>query len=242
MNNLPLIGDNRTGIARAPERTEEMVRGNDEFAPTGRVDDRSISDVRQSYSKEGVTLGTLPPPASVKQVGKTAIGVLKKGSPNLFVDKLGERLAFERTGTRLYQALISKFEAFGSFEGGPTANDLANIMAEEMRHFLMLQRAIEKVGADPTAVTPSAEVQSTASLGLPAVLVDPRTNLMQSLEAILVAELVDNECWDALVELAEKAGEEELVRDFTQAQLEEREHLRKVRTWIAAGQGRPGAI
>ena len=36
------------------------------------------------------------------------------------MDKIGERLAFERTGTRLYEALVSKHEAFGSFPGGPS--------------------------------------------------------------------------------------------------------------------------
>ena len=35
-------------------------------------------------------------------------------SPDL-MDKLGQHLAFERTGTRLSEALISKLEAYGSF-------------------------------------------------------------------------------------------------------------------------------
>jgi rubrerythrin len=238
MNNTqPTIGDNRTGIARAPERTEEMVRGNDEFAPTARMDDRPIAEVRQEYAKEGEPLGTLPPPASAKQLGKTAVAALKKGSPNLFMDKLGERAAFERSGVRLYQALISKHEA-GSFDGGPTRADLLQIMEEELQHYLLVKEAIERLGGDPTAMTPSADVHATASEGLRAVLVDPRTNLLQSLEVIMIAELADNECWDGLIELARKAGEEELVRAFTTARDHEREHLLKVRSWLAAGQGR----
>jgi ferritin-like metal-binding protein YciE len=68
--------------------------------------------------------------------------------------------------------------------------------------------------------------------------VDPRTTLLQSLEAILIAELADNACWEALIALAQQAGEDTLVQPFEQALVTEQEHLMKVRTWLAAGQGR----
>ena len=69
----------------------------------------------------------------------------------------------------------------------------------------MLQAAIEQLGGDPTAVTPSANLQATAAHGIQKVVVDPRTTLLQ-LEAALVAELTDNACWEALIELAQEAG------------------------------------
>jgi hypothetical protein len=154
------------------------------------------------------------------------------------MDKLGERLAFERTGTRLYDALISKHEAFGSFTGGPSKADLAHIREQEFQHFTMLQAAIEQLGGDPTAVTPAANLSTTASQGIPQVIVDPRTTLLQSLEAVLIAELADHACWETLVELAQQAGEKNLGQQFAQARATEQEHLHKVRTWLAAGQGR----
>jgi hypothetical protein len=58
---------------------------------------------------------------------------------------------------------------------------------------------------------------------------------------MLVAELTDHECWDALTELAAGAGERELTARFEQACETEWEHLEKVRAWIAAGQGRRDA-
>jgi hypothetical protein len=70
------------------------------------------------------------------------------------------------------------------------------------------------------------------------VLSDPRTNLLQSLEAVLVAELSDNDCWVALEELARHAGQDDLARMCVEAIGHEREHLHDVRTWLAAGQGR----
>jgi hypothetical protein len=72
------------------------------------------------------------------------------------------------------------------------------------------------------------------------VVVDPRTTLLQSLEAVLIAELSDNACWEALVELAQQAGEDDLEQQFAQAHTTEQEHLRKVQAWLAAGQGRSG--
>jgi rubrerythrin len=154
------------------------------------------------------------------------------------VDKLGERLAFERAGTRLYEALISKYDAFGSFSGGPSRDDLEHVRQEEYRHFTLLQSAIEQLGGDPTAVTPSANLQTTAAHGIHQVIVDPRTTLLQSLEAALIVELADNACWEALIELAQEASQDTLVQQFQEALKHEQDHLEKVHAWVAAGQGR----
>jgi hypothetical protein len=74
------------------------------------------------------------------------------------------------------------------------------------------------------------------------VIVDPRTTLLQSLEAILIAELADNACWEALMALAQEAGEDTLMTQCEQALLTEQEHLAKVQSWLAAGQGRSSTM
>jgi hypothetical protein len=134
--------------------------------------------------------------------------------------------------------LLGKFERTGSFDGGPTTQELAVILKDEYEHFRMLQNVIVQMSGDPTAVTPSADLAAVASQGVAALVVDPRTTPLQCLEAIMIAELVDNECWESLVQLAELAGETELVEKFTDALEDERTHLDQVRLWIAAGQGR----
>jgi len=229
-----LTGKNKTGVARAKDRCEEMLRSNQEFAPAPSSDDTLISEVRQAYAAEGELIGTLPPPASMQQLGKTAAAVLKAERPTIFVDKLAARLAFERSGVRIYQALLSKFDAANGSTGGATRVALEQILAEELAHFVMLEQAIEHLGADPTAMTPAADIESTASGGLLALLVDARTTFPQGLDAILILELTDNEMWDVLVELADEHGEAELATQFRRAREEEREHLIKVRGWIAA--------
>lgn len=208
------------------------------FPPTSQGSAQDIAQVRIAYAKEAGPLGSVPQPAGLKNKVQTAVKAVVGEQPTLFMDKLGERLAFERSGTRLYETLLAKHSAFGSFSGGPTAGDLKRVLNEEYSHFQLLQSIIEQFGGDPTAVTPAADIQGTMSQGIRMVIVDPRTTLLQSLEAILVAELADFTCWETLVELAQQAGEDDLVQSFKQAHMTEQEHLQKVRTWVAAGQGR----
>jgi rubrerythrin len=151
----------------------------------------------------------------------------------LLLDKLGERLAFERTGTRLYETLLEKVEA-GGFEGGPSRADLEHIRDEEAAHFHLLHAKLVELDGDPTAVTPSADLAAVASMGVVAVVSDARTSLAESLEAILVAELADRDGWARLIELAEQSGQDELARAGREAERVEEEHLAKVRGWLAA--------
>jgi rubrerythrin len=240
MNQHATIGTNRTGIAAAPERSREMLTGMDEFPPTSQGSAADVAQVRMAYAQAAEPPGSVPPPASVKGTVHTAVKAVMGEKAMLFMDKLGERLAFERSGTRLYEALVSKHDAFGSFTGGPSRDDLEHVRQEEYRHFTMLQSVIEELGGDPTAVTPSANLHATAAHGINQVIVDPRTTLLQSLEAILTAELADNACWEALIELAQGAGEDKLATEFQEALRHEQDHLAKVQTWLAAGQGRAG--
>jgi rubrerythrin len=162
--------------------------------------------------------------------------------PTQFLDKLGERLAFERTGVRLYSALLSKYDAFGGFDGGPRRAKIEAIMLEEYGHVGLLVEAIRKLGGDPTVMTPSADLHANLSKGILEVMVDPRTNLVQCLEAILLAELADNECWSSLSVLAQQQGDEDMASVFVSARESEAEHLSCVRLWLASAQKRPAPV
>jgi rubrerythrin len=238
MEQSPQQGTNRTGIAVAARLGEEMITATREFPPSSPGSALAIAEVRIAYAREGEPLGETAPPSGLMDKAKAVVTAATGGQPTLLMDKLGERLAFERTGARLYETLLSKHQAYGAFSGGPSAGDVLHILHEEYAHADLLERAIKDLGGDPTAVTPSANLAANVSAGLPQVLADPRTNLLQSLEAIVVAELADNECWTALAQLAEQAGEDELVQRCQEAIAHERDHLRKVRAWVAAGQGR----
>jgi ferritin-like protein len=102
---------------------------------------------------------------------------------------------------------------------------------EEHTHFALLGAAIQSLGGDPTAQTPSADVTGVEGMGLMQVLTDPKTTVAQALHAILVAEMTDNAGWEELMELTAQTGNDELLERFGKAHDEEIEHLEKVRAW-----------
>lgn len=211
------LGINRSGMAVARNAGEQMLE-NIELTRPPRGDETSLAKVRIQYAEQADPVGSLPEP--------------KVGANALLMDKLGERLAFERAGTRLYDALMAKCKA--SANGGIPEAELKHIRDEEAMHFALVGAAIQSLGGDPTAQTPSADVAGVAGSGLMQVLSDPKTTVAQALHAILIAELADGAAWDELIELTEEAGNEDLVQRFSKARDNEAEHLSKVRGWYKA--------
>ena len=228
MEQLAKFGPNKTGAATAPERAREMQEGKTFIAePSDLIPDLAEDVIAQAA--EGLPIGHVPAPTrEVEDEDRMA----------LFVDKLGERMAFERTGARLYEAVLIKLQAYGGYEGGPDVDDLERIREEELTHFQALVEIILQLGGDPTAVTPSADVAGQLALGVCSVINDPRTTLVQSLEAMLVAELTDNECWNTLIEICRDLGRDNLAAVLLPFSREEEGHLEQVRRWLAAAQMR----
>lgn len=227
-------GKNRTGIQTSPLDERELERAAAAHPPTSAADAAELRRVRLEAAQASEPVGTMPPPATLKGVAKSAISLLKGKSPTLFLNKLGERLAFERGGVRLYAAVIDKLPAFGSVAGAPTAAELRVIQAEELRHVDVVRRAVEALGGDPTAMTPAADLGGVAATGLFQVACDPRAQLADSLQALLVAELADNDGWTLLLELARGLGQAEMVTEFMRCADAERIHLARVRGWLTA--------
>jgi rubrerythrin len=220
-------GMNRTGISGSSS-AEEMVKGARQLTrASGSADE--LAQNRMSYLRESHGTGSIPLPVTMKGKEKAAAEMLKGKDSRLLMDKLGERLAFERSGVRLYEALISKHQA--EDPAFPLA-ELERIRDEELRHFHLLEETIERLGGDPSAMTPAANRVGIASMGLQKVLTDPGIGFVDSLEAILVAELADNDAWSLLILLTEEAGLEEVAASFQEALEKEEEHLEIVRSWL----------
>jgi len=212
------VGMNHSGMLAAEDGGEKMLE-NIELTRPPRGDERDLAKLRLDHAKDADPVGTLPEPQP-------------EGIARVLMDKLGERLAFERSGARLYDALMVKCAADKS--SGVPAKELRQIRDEEITHFALIGAAIEALGGDPTAQTPSADVAGVEGMGLMQVLNDPKTTVAQGLHAILVAEMVDNAAWEELIELTSQAGNEDLVARFTKARDEEQEHLEKVQAWYKA--------
>src|SRR5688572_20894243 len=96
----------------------------------------------------------------------------------------------------------------------------------------MLDECIADVGGDPTMVIPSGDIGATISAGILKVVIDPRTTVPQCLEALLAAELIDNDCWGVLIAMMKQQGMPDEATELEEALIEEQEHLAKVRNWI----------
>jgi rubrerythrin len=224
------VGMNRTGIQMSPIDSKAM-QDVDPAMAGDQGDESALAELRNAYILDADSLGSVPLPGTISGAVNMGVSMLKGDSPQILLDKLGERLAFERTGTRLYDALITKCEAMLEGDISMTIEDLEQIRADEARHFLLISDAIESLGGDPTSQTPSADLAGVESMGLVQVLNDPRTSIAQSLHAIVTAELSDKAGWETLVALADEHELSDMVNDFTAALNEEREHLALVQTW-----------
>jgi hypothetical protein len=234
MSSQAHIGMNRTGLQTSPIHSKQLLEAETALHPeyTGTAAD--FADIKVQSITEADPLGSVPPPVSVKGVVKTGAKLLTGVRPQLFLDKLAERAAFERGGTRLYDALILKYQSSDDVPSSISLGDLAHIRADELAHYQLVAEAVRQLGGDPTAQTPSADVVGVQTMGLMQVLNDPRTTFADGLNAMLTAELTDVDAWDLLARLADDIGEDELAAKFRAALLEENEHLQQVRGWYQA--------
>jgi rubrerythrin len=223
------LGMNKTGIDSSPIDIQELLSGVKKSWPSSDGDESTLASYRSSYLAEADPIGTVPLPGTLKGAAKSGMQKLMGKKPEVLIDKLGARLAFERTGTRLYDAFLGKCEIRRDEVNGLPLKQLREFRDEEAQHFALVRDALKVLGADPTAQTPGADVDGVASLGLMHVVTDPRTSVAQSLHAIHVAELADHDGWELLIKLAEELGQDDMVGDFRQAFREEERHLATIR-------------
>lgn len=228
------IGKNRTGIDMSPMHSERMISGAEEFTIAEEGDRHALAAIYREYIAEAEPIGSVPMPGTLRGALKTGAKKATGKNPEVFLNKLGERLAYERSGVRLYESVITKCEAADEMHpAGPvTVDELEHIRDEELQHFNLLNDVMESLGADPTAQTPDADVSGVAALGIQKVLNDPRTTMPQCLEMLLTLELTDNAAWELLIRLADEMGLKDASEQFQRALEQEKEHLMTVRSWL----------
>ncbi len=230
METVTQFGANRTGIKTSPQDTEELLAATQSAQPDPEGDCSAMANMRLEYVGQADPLGSVPGTGTAKAPSPTA-GVEVR--VQVLIDRLAERLAFERSGTRLYEALLVKHAAYADELPNVSVERLQQFCSEEAQHFRMLSGCLEELGADPTAQTPCADLVGIEGAGLIQAITEPRTTFVQSLHAILVAELADNDGWQTLIGLAKAANQDDMAERFESALEEEDEHLTQVRTWMS---------
>lgn len=228
------MGSNKTGINMSPLLSKEMIDGSKKLKLDGADGYADLSLLKQFYLDNADPLGSVPIPGTVKGVVKSVTKMLTGHHPEVFLNKLGERLAYERSGVRIYEQLIFKCEHMAAKNIDSSQIPLEKLHEfhdQEAEHFYMLVDCMETLGGDPTAQTPDADASGVAASGLMKVIMDPRTSISQSLEAMLSLELTDNAAWELLITLADDMGLDDMKKKFQHALEQENTHLEHVKHW-----------
>jgi ferritin-like metal-binding protein YciE len=231
MENAAAIGINRTGLnSMAPPVKGRMIEYAQTHASGAPDSDGSFEAVHMAYIEEAERVGSVPLPAGATGAATPAFQAAGR-KQEVLIDKLGERLAFERAATRLYEAMLIKC---GAADGSSPIDmaALARIRDDEEMHFRFVRRCIERLDADPTAMTPCADLVGVQSAGLMQVISDPRTTIAHSLGALLTCELTDSAGWELLIELAERCGQKDMATELDAALQCEQQHLGMVQGWL----------
>ena len=232
MQNTTKMGLNYTGAQMSPKDTEAQVKAAQEILPDVPGGPEKIAQARTLEATQADPLGSVPVPGSAKGMLKTALNKLVGVSPEVLIDKLGERLAFERGGVRLYDALLAKAQAVDTLDKS-VLQTLQHFREEEAEHLSLVKAAMEKLGADPTAMTPCADVVGCVNMGVMDTITDPRTNFAQCLNALLTAELTDNAGWELLIDLANASGQSDIAESFGKALSQEQVHMETVKQLLS---------
>ena len=157
MTKAAKLGHNMTGAQMSPEDTQKMFEYTERRPADVPGSAAELKRAREQMNREEGQIGSVPIPGSAKGMLKATFDKVLGNNPELLLDKLGERLAYERTGVRLYEAMIAKALACEG-SGAELVPTLQQIRNDEQAHMILLINAIETLGADPTAMTPCADV------------------------------------------------------------------------------------
>lgn len=229
MKDAAEFGLNKTPTQLHPVMTQSMIEGCEEFPPHAEDMAFDAFTMRKSYIQNSEQLGAVPLPSTLRGAVSTGVQAIQGNSPSVLIDKLGERMAFERSGIRLYDALITKCK---SAEPALDIETLEQFRNDEAEHFSLVRDCIASMGGDPTAQTPCADSAGMAAMGLMQVLNDPRSSIPQCVEAILMAELADLAAWELLIELADESGLSDYIGKFQQARVTENHHMHVMKKWL----------
>ncbi|WP_223637714.1 ferritin-like domain-containing protein [Corallococcus sp. EGB] len=225
-------GLRRTAEQLTVEELEHVAREEPLHDSTRRHSGSAVRFLRAQLSRISGHLGELHLP-DFKEVVGSALQAVEGAAPLLFVAQLRERLAFERTSSRLYAGLLVKTHALGSYPGGPTPERLVELHNQELDHLNLVRECIYRLGADVPQMAPLGDGADPRPHGLLRAVDDPCATLQDALCAVLISEILNNAGWAMLVDLAEELGPPDLAGAFREVLREEALHLDEVTTWVA---------
>src|SRR5690606_20865482 len=160
------LGANKTGIDMSPVHSKKMIEGSERVFTSNGDGKTALNLFEQHYIENADPLGSVPLPGTVKGMMKSAMKTVTGHHPQVFINKLGERLAYERSGVRIYEQLINKCEyaVDKAMIDCQVPHDLLyGFRGQEADPFVLVTGCLKTLGADPAAQTPDADASDVAS-------------------------------------------------------------------------------
>jgi hypothetical protein len=141
------------------------------------------------------------------------------------IEKLGERLIYERAFLRLYKAYLNKHLDSGSaFEGSAPygQRELDAFVSHKCRQLDHLINAIQAMGGRPESPSPNTDLSTLVRRGIVSVFTDESFRLLALVNAIRVIELRGRAKALDLVQLAHAWRKPQLADELSALQDESR--------------------
>jgi rubrerythrin len=142
---------------------------------------------------------------------------------------LSERLAFERTAVRLYDAALEKLQASGDEDVMKVVPTMQGYRDQEEEHANWIEAQMQKLGHVPRT-TPLTQAVQRESRGMEQVIAGRDDGLLPVLHALYGVELMDNAGWDVLLQVAQQAGDDNALIELNERVEHEKQHLDLIRT------------
>jgi bacterioferritin (cytochrome b1) len=153
---------------------------------------------------------------------------LAKKNVSRVVDLLNERLAFERTGVRLYDTVLARLQVSSEPGFKALARQVQEQRDEEKEHEEWLEEQIRALGGTAHGLSEHAVLAQAESEGVERVI-RRDDSIPHDFHALLTAELADTAGWDLLVQIADEFGDSKAKKEFKKRLQEEEKHLLFVR-------------
>ena len=144
------------------------------------------------------------------------------------IDLLSERLAFERSGVKLYDTLHARLRVAKDPALKALLEQVEHNRDEEQEHVEWLEEQIRALGGDAHTPTERSVLVRAESEGVERVM-RRDDSIPHDFHALLTAELADNAGWDLLVQIADEFGDPAAKKEFKKRLREEEQHLLFVR-------------
>lgn len=151
--------------------------------------------------------------------------ILGKTNPEKVIELLSERLAYERSGIKLYDAILKKVKRSRHTQLKKLVKELEEHRDQEVEHAEWCAENIRMLGGDPDARTERVMLVETEAQGIEQIILGDAP-LSQMFHALNMAELGDNAGWAQLVGIAEQCGDEKAKKELQKRLRHEEEHLR----------------